>query len=59
MPEAQMHDRFILSDVGSLGFGHGLDEGTADEMLNIFMIDKSHHEILWQTYMAHKPCLIV
>ena len=48
-----MHDRFILSDVGSLGFGHGLDEGNdLNEALNIFMIDIEHHKELWKKYTA-------
>lgn len=35
-PENQMHDRFILTDVGGVSFGHGLDEyveGRLEEVL--------------------------
>lgn len=35
-PENQMHDRFIITDVGGISFGHGLDEhadGKLDKVL--------------------------
>lgn len=31
-PESQMHDRFILTDVGGVSFGHGLDEHTDNNL---------------------------
>jgi hypothetical protein len=31
-PENQMHDRFILTDVGGVSFGHGLDEHTDNNL---------------------------
>lgn len=60
IPKDKMHDRFILSDIASVNIGHGLDEGNdLNQQLNIAMLDKQHHSVLWQQYTAYPPCLVV
>lgn len=43
-PEKQMHDRFILTDVGGISFGHGLDE-FADDRLEHVLISVLEHQV--------------
>lgn len=52
-PESQMHDRFIITDIGGISFGHGLDEnadGKSEEVLATVLEN--------QTYKKEKAKLI-
>ena len=43
-PKKQMHDRFVLTDIGGLSFGHGLDEN-AEEGLDDVLVSVLSHQI--------------
>lgn len=41
-PESDMHDRFILTDVGGIFFGHGLDEHTDNNLEEVLVSVLEH-----------------
>jgi len=60
-PDADdLHDRFVLSDIGGISFGHGLDEydgsGRKDVMLSI--LDELPYKKLWKECKS-KPATFV
>jgi len=55
-PANQMHDRFILTDVGGISFGHGLDD-FADDRLEDVLISVLEHQVYKneKTRLSDKP----
>ena len=46
----QLHNRYILSDLGGVSFGYGLDEGDEGETDDITLMDKDQHQHRWFQY---------
>ena len=52
-PGAQhLHNRYILTDVGGLVFGAGLDEGAAGETDDVTLMDRAQYELRWSQHAA-------
>lgn len=52
-PERAMHDRFILSELGGLKVGHGLDdneEGGSNPVANVLLLDQELFEVQWRKF---------
>jgi hypothetical protein len=49
------HNRYILTDVGGVIFGHGLDEGEAGETEDINLLDRAQFEIRWRQHSTEPP----
>lgn len=50
-----LHNRYILTDLGGLTFSHGLDEGSAGETDDVYLMDRLQYELRWQQYMGASP----
>jgi len=50
-----LHNRYILTDLGGLTFSHGLDEGSAGETDDVYLMDRLQYELRWQQYMGTSP----
>lgn len=48
----RLHNRYILTDVGGLVFGAGLDEGTAGETDDVTLMDRAQYELRWSQHTA-------
>jgi len=46
----QLHNRYILTDVGGLVFGAGLDEGAAGETDDVSLMDRAQYELRWSQH---------
>lgn len=51
----QLHNRYILSDLGGVSFGHGLDEGNEGETDDITLMDRDQYERRWSQYSGEPP----
>lgn len=45
-----LHDRFILTDLGGVSFGHGLDAGSEGKTVNISRLDYKQYEFINSQY---------
>jgi hypothetical protein len=50
-----LHNRYVLTDVGSLAFGHGLDEGAPGETDDVTLLEAEHHRTRWEQYHGASP----
>jgi hypothetical protein len=48
----RLHNRYILTDIGGLTFGIGLDDGTTGETDDITLMDRAQYELRWSQYAA-------
>ena len=46
----RLHNRYILTDVGGLIFGVGLDDGGAGEIDDVSLMDRSQYELRWSQH---------
>ncbi len=46
----RLHNRYILTDVGGLIFGGGLDEGAAGEIDDVTLMDRPQYELRWSQH---------
>lgn len=46
----QLHNRYILTDVGGLTFGAGLDDGPEGETDDVSLMDRSQYELRWSQH---------
>ena len=51
----QLHNRYILSDLGGVSFGYGLDEGDEGETDDITLMDQDQYELRWSQYSGEPP----
>ena len=51
----QLHNRYILSDLGGVSFGYGLDEGNEGETDDITLMDRDQYELRWSQYYPGDP----
>lgn len=48
----RLHNRYILTDVGGLIFGGGLDEAAAGEIDDVTLMDRPQYELRWSQHAA-------
>lgn len=51
----RLHNRYILTDLGGVTFGVGLDEGDPGESDDVQLLDRSHYEERWRQYTSDTP----
>jgi len=51
----RLHNRYILTDIGSVTFGVGLDQGDAADSDDIQLLDRPQHELRWAQYAGESP----
>lgn len=49
--EISLHDRFFLTKVGAISFGHGFNLSAGGSYQNAHVIDERHHEFLRNAYI--------
>lgn len=47
----QLHDRFILTDVGAAQYTVGLDKGSMSEKTRVFLLDSAQYQSCWKNYV--------
>jgi hypothetical protein len=53
--QEKLHDRFILTDLGGVGFTVGLDNGRGGETTGIRLISREEYRLLWSQYAGAPP----
>ncbi len=51
----QLHNRYILTDLGGVAFGTGLDEGNEGETDDITLMDRDQYQLRWSQYGGNPP----
>ena len=51
----QLHNRYILSDLGGVSFGYGLDEGDEGATDDLALMDRDQYERRWAQYAGEPP----
>ena len=51
----KFHNRYILTDLGGVAFGTGLDEGNEGETDDITLMDRDQYELRWSQYGGDPP----
>lgn len=51
----QFHNRYILTDLGGVAFGSGLDEGNEGETDDITLMDRDQYQLRWSQYGGNPP----
>ena len=51
----QLHNRYILTDLGGVTFGIGLDDGNEGETDDITLMDRETYELRWSQYVGNPP----
>lgn len=51
----KLHNRYILTDIGGVEFGAGLDEGGEGETDDVTLLDKGQYNIRWSQYTDGSP----
>ena len=51
----KLHNRYILTDLGGITFGTGLDTGNEGETDDITLMDRGQYELRWSQYGGDPP----
>jgi hypothetical protein len=51
----RLHNRYILTDLGGVSFGVGLDEGDEGDTDDISLLDRVQYEERWRQYASEAP----
>jgi len=51
----RFHNRYLLTDIGGVTFGVGLDEGDETQTEDINLMDKDQHERRWKQFAGVSP----
>lgn len=51
----RLHNRYILTDLGGVTFGVGLDEGDAGDTDDIQLLDRAQYDERWRQYASEAP----
>ena len=51
----KLHNRYILTDLGGVAFGTGLDEGNEGETDDITLMDRDQYQLRWSQYGGNPP----
>lgn len=46
----QIHNRYVLTDIGGVNFGAGLDEGKEGQTDDVGLLSRSQYEMRWRQY---------
>lgn len=52
---AALHNRYVLTNIGGVSFGHGLDEGEPSETDDVQVLERQHYEKRWAEYAGPAP----
>lgn len=55
----KLHNRYILTDLGGVKFGIGLDEGDPGQTDDIDLLDEAQYQQRWQQYCSAAPAFTV
>lgn len=50
-----LHNRYILTDIGGVIFGQGLDDGAAGETDDVSLMERAQFERRWQQHASETP----
>lgn len=50
-----LHNRYILTDLGGVAFGVGLDDGDDGENDDLTLMDRAQYELRWSQYAGDPP----
>jgi hypothetical protein len=48
----QLHNRYVLTDLGGVALGTGLDEGDAGETDDVNLLTRTQYELRWSQYVG-------
>ena len=51
----RLHNRYILTDLGGVAFGVGLDDGGAGETDDLTLLERAVYELRWGQYGGNPP----
>ena len=51
----RLHNRYILTDLGGVAFGIGLDDGNDGETDDLILMDRAQYELRWSQYAGDPP----
>jgi hypothetical protein len=51
----RLHNRYILTDLGGIAFGVGLDDGGDGETDDLSLMDRAQYELRWSQYAGDPP----
>jgi len=55
-PEGEkLHNRYILTDLGGVTFGIGLDDGQRGQTDDVILMDRELYEYRWSQYVGYSP----
>ncbi len=55
----KLHNRYVLTDIGGVSFGVGLDAGEEGETDDLFLLSKAQYNLRWSQYAEEKGFLCV
>ncbi|MHC1698747.1 MAG: hypothetical protein AB9919_11945 [Geobacteraceae bacterium] len=50
----KLHNRYILTDIGGVNFGVGLDEGSENETEDVGLLTRKQYELRWEQYAGSR-----
>ena len=51
----RLHNRYILTELGGVTFGVGLDQGDSADTDDIQLLDRAQYEARWRQYASDTP----
>jgi len=51
----QLHDRYLITDIGGVDFSTGLDEGSEGKTQKISLLKLNTYETVWKDYVSEHP----
>jgi len=51
----KLHNRYILTDLGGVEFGIGLDQGESGETDDVTLMERAQYELRWNQYVSENP----
>lgn len=52
---AELHNRYVLTDIGGVTLGRGLDRGETGQSEDIALLERDHYLQRWQEYIGPDP----
>lgn len=49
----KLHNRYVLTDLGGVSLGVGLDEGEAGETDDLLLLPRAQYELRWSQYVGN------
>ena len=51
----KLHNPYILTDIGGVSFGVGLDDGADGETDEVMLLENKTYQFRWAQYMSPEP----